>query len=226
MLDSIDAQFIVVAFGTLTISLVVHEWAHAFVADTMGDDTPRRAGRLTLNPVVLWQAHPIGSLVVPLVSAAMGGLMGWGAVPVNPANVNRKWTIRQANFLISAAGPGSNVVLALIGVGLVYAVFPYGAEAWARPLIYGTESGLKVGVLFVFVNVNIFLALFNLIPVAPLDGFAMLSSYAPRAWEPALQFLGQYGMIILLLFVMYGSQILGPVTGFFFRLAFAPLLAG
>ncbi len=222
----INIRFILVAFATITISLVVHEFAHAIVADKLGDDTPRNAGRLTLNPFVIWQAHPVGSVVVPLISAAMGGLMAWAATPVNPAGVNRKWSIRQANFLISAAGPASNVILALIGVGLVYAVFPFRGAEWAKPLIFGSQEAGVPGVLFVFVNVNIFLALFNLIPIAPLDGYAMLSSYAPSSWEPALQFLNQYGLIILLLFVMYGSHILGPITSFFFQVAFAPLRPG
>lgn len=222
----LNIRFILAMFATITVALVVHEFAHAIVADKLGDDTPRRAGRLTLNPFVIWQAYPVGSVIVPLVSAAMGGMMAWAATPVNPAGVDRKWSLRQANFLISAAGPASNVLLAAIGIGLIYALFPVRGASWAAPLMFGGEAtGLREGVLFMFVRVNIFLAVFNLVPVAPLDGHAMLASYAPRSWEPALQFLNQYGMIGLLLLVMYGGHIIGPIVELPMRLALSPLLA-
>ena len=222
MLDGINIQFIVVGFVILTISLVCHEFSHAFVADKLGDDTPRSMGRLTLNPVVLWQHHPIGSLVVPLLGAAMsGGLMGWAAVPVNPSGVDRKWTVRQANFLISAAGPAANIALAVLGTLVIYALWPFKGQPWAHEIL-GASVG-RAGIIELFIHVNVFLALFNLIPVAPLDGFAMLESFAPESWRNALLFLREYGLIILILFVMYGSHVLGPATRFVTGLLFMPL---
>ncbi len=222
MLDQINVQFIVVGFLILTVSLVCHEFSHAFVADRLGDDTPRNMGRLTLNPVVLWQHHPFGSLVVPLLGAAMaGGLMGWAAVPVNPAGVDRKWTIRQANFLIAAAGPAANVLLALLGTLVLYALWSVRDQGWAQTVLF-TSVGRST-IIELFIHVNIFLALFNLIPVAPLDGFRMLEGVAPQSWDRALAFLQEYALIILILFVMYGSQILGPATRFFTRLLYMPL---
>jgi len=224
----LDIRFILVAFLALTISLVVHEFAHAIVADKLGDDTPRRHDRLTLNPMVIWQAHPVGSLVVPLLSAAMGGLMGWAATPVNPSNVRRDISLRAANFMIAAAGPASNVLLAILGIGLWYGLVPFAASKafWVEPILGAAGAGtFTLGLLPMLVACNIILAIFNLIPIAPLDGHAMLSSYAPREWEKGVEFLSQYGMILLILLVMYGGHIFGPAVGWWYRLVFSSLMA-
>ena len=91
---SIDPKHAIVLFASLIISLTVHEFAHAFVADRLGDPTPRSHDRLTLNPTVLFKAHPFGAFIVPLLAALQGFLIGWAATPVNPSKVRRGISIR------------------------------------------------------------------------------------------------------------------------------------
>src|SRR5688572_29604401 len=108
-MPDIDVRVILVTYVTLLIALTVHEFAHAWMADSLGDDTPRRAGRLSLNPITLIRDQPIGTLVVPLIAALMGGMMGWASTPVNYSRVRRGIPMRRAMVLITAAGPFSNV---------------------------------------------------------------------------------------------------------------------
>ena len=194
-----DIQNIMVSFLAIVISLTVHEFAHAWTAHRLGDPTPGRHGRLTLNPVVLFRAHPFGALLMPLLGAFSGFLIGWAATPVNPALVRRSISRRKAEFLISFAGPASNVMLG-IHSAVAYA-FVAGLEGGAvDPLAHLAHA---------MVFANVILAVFNLIPIPPLDGFTVLSSSFPRS--PALPFLNQYGTLILLVIVIYGAEFFGPV---------------
>ncbi len=134
-----DIRFFAVAFLAITISLTVHEFAHAWVADRLGDPTPRQHGRLTLNPLVLFRAYPIGALIVPLLGALNGLLIGWAATPVNPSRVRRRWTVRQADLMISGAGPLSNAILGLLAYILYAVLVPYvagqGLESPLAPVV-------------------------------------------------------------------------------------------
>ena len=185
----------------IIISLTVHEFAHAVMADRLGDSTPRRHGRLTLNPMVLFKAHPFGALIVPLLGAFQGFLIGWAATPVNPAQVRRSISLRKAEFLIAFAGPASNIVLAVISafiwVGLYRLELPVAEpfEQLARLMVFA----------------NIFLALLNLMPIPPLDGFTVLRTLSPKS--PVIPFIEQYSLIILLLFFIYAGRIFQPVMG-------------
>lgn len=203
-MGDIDIGRVAVGFLAIVISITFHEFAHAFVADRLGDPTPRHHGRLTLNPVVLWRSHPVGSLVAPLLGAMNGFLLGWAATPVNPQLVHRKYTLRKANFLISVAGPASNVLLGLISAGLVVALFPFARDpdSLFEPLFQLANM---------LVLSNVILAVFNVLPIPPLDGYTVLESLAPDSWATPLRYLREWGMLLLLLVMFRGSFIFGPI---------------
>tara|TARA_B100001250_G_scaffold326385_1_gene290352 strand:+ start:239 stop:874 length:636 start_codon:yes stop_codon:yes gene_type:complete len=198
-MEGFDIRVVMVSFLAIIISLTVHEFAHAWMADRLGDPTPREHGRLTLNPMVLFKAHPFGSLIVPLIGAFQGFLIGWAATPVNPRLVRRDITMRKAEFLISFAGPASNMILAVISA-VLWAACVRTLDGSLEPIVY---------LLQMMVFANIFLALLNLMPVPPLDGFTVLESLSPK--NPIIPFVQNYSFIVLLLVFMYAGHIFRPV---------------
>lgn len=202
-MPDVDIRQAVVYFLAIVISITWHEFAHAFTADRLGDDTPRRHGRVSLNPVVLFRAHPFGALLVPLIGAFTGFLAGWAATPVNPARVRRDMTVRTADILITAAGPISNILLAIVSVGLFAGAFGLmaGGQVWAEPLVQLTAA---------LVMANVFLAVFNLMPIPPLDGFGIIKAYT-NGGGAVVRFLEQYSFLILMVFVIKGYVVFGPV---------------
>lgn len=166
----------------LLIAFPIHEFAHAWTADYFGDDTPRMNGRLTLNPLA--HLDLMGSLLV-FVSG-----FGWAKpVPVNPYQLNRRSP--SALMWVSLAGPLSNFVLAALA---------------AVPLRFGLvgADGVVRTILLDFIFVNLLLMVFNLIPLAPLDGDKVADYLFPPAWSRAMETIRPYGPIILLalLFVL------------------------
>ncbi|MBI3242015.1 MAG: site-2 protease family protein [Chloroflexi bacterium] len=188
---------------TLILAITVHEFAHALVADNLGDPTPRSQGRVTLNPLA--HLDPFGSLLF-IVSG-----FGWGRpVLTNPRNY--RVPIRTGMAIVAFAGPLSNFLMALLA---------------AIPFRLGLGGALNVGgvgeiipslsdFLSIFIQVNLGLMLFNLIPISPLDGFKVALGVLPDQWANALAGLEQVGPILLLLLVVSGR--IGEQFGFGFNL--------
>jgi Zn-dependent protease len=187
-------------------SIPVHEWAHAWAAYQLGDDTAALQGRLTLNPLA--HLDPIGTLVLLFSN------FGWGKpVPVNPYRL--RGSMRASHALVSVAGPLSNLVLAML------AAIPF-RLGWVSP--YGTSSIISWrGILIQLISINLILMLFNLIPVPPLDGSRILSWVLPRRWADSLEQMEQFGGAALLLVVFLLSRlgvlsfVMSPLMNFMFR---------
>lgn len=196
---------------TLVIAITVHEFAHAKVADMFGDNTPRMNGRVTLNP--LSHLDPIGSLMM------IFGPMGWGRpVPVNPYALNRSSSA--ALMLVSLAGPASNFIMAL------FAVVPLklGLASFIPPQEFLPSSA---AFLEEFIFINLFLALFNLVPLAPLDGDKIADYFFPPAVGKILDAIRPYGAFILILLIFVaprlgfdfiGEFVYPPVANLFYLL--------
>ena len=204
--SSIKPEVVLTNFFAIVISLTIHEFAHAWVADRMGDPTPARYDRLNLNPITIMKAHPFGALIVPLIGSMNGFLIAWAATPVNPNLVYRKYTVRQAERWISLAGPISNVLLAIITALIVVGLNLFlsdGQKDLMKPLIDLTGT---------LVLTNVFLALFNLIPVPPLDGFTALDNSLPRDLSHVTELIQRYNNMLLMFVFFFGAELLIPVV--------------
>ena len=181
-------DFLIFQIVILIFSIVLHEVSHGWVANSLGDPTAKNAGRLTLNP--LPHIDPIGSLALPflLVFFHSSAVIGWAKpVPINPLNfTDRKW----GNLKVALAGPASNIILAVI-FGLVLR------------FISVDSSGPLFEAIIHIVNINLLLALFNFIPVPPLDGSHVLFALLPRSLDPLKNLLGQYGFLLILFLVFF-----------------------
>lgn len=170
------------------LSITFHEFAHAFVANKMGDPTAKRQGRLTFNPIK--HADLVGTLIMPIASFATGiALIGWAKpVPVDRRNFKN---IYRDDVYVSFAGPFSNFILAMIFYALLYITLSN----------HLTENHLLINVMWYGVFFNIFLFAFNLLPIPPLDGSHILFDLFPNRYTAKLLSLGLYGTIILLVFI-------------------------
>ncbi len=202
---------IIVNVATLFIALPLHELAHAWTAVQLGDDSPRSMGRLTLNPLA--HLDPLGSLMMVVAG------FGW-AKPVMVQPYRLRYGPRLGMMLVAVAGPFTNFVLALLAaipfrLGLLQ---PTGSNA--HPFLPSLEFFLTT-----FLILNLYLMLFNLIPIGPLDGLKVLRGLAPPEWERFLMPLEQYGSFILLALIVLGrfggnsllSLILNPPMLFLLR---------
>lgn len=187
----------------LLFSVIIHEVAHGSVALYMGDPTAKYAKRLTLNP--LKHLDPFGSVFLPLlmmlVTFGKGPVFGWAKpVPVNPYNFkDKKW----GELKVSLAGPGANLIIGLVfGLAIRFIILP--------------ES------FFVFFSIisiyNFLLAIFNLVPIPPLDGSHILFSLLPDKYANIKTFLQQYGLFILIFFIFFGADLIYYAAGFVYFL--------
>jgi Zn-dependent protease len=191
-----ETLLVVLQVVALVLAVSFHESAHGLVALACGDTTARDLGRISLNP--LRHIDPVGSVLLPAMLAFAGApVFGW-AKPV-PVSLARTRSPRRANLLISAAGPVSNLLLAGLAALVV---------TWLRPYAQASDGLVLEVVLWLAlfsVVVNVLLALFNLLPIPPLDGFGVLESLLPRSLAPLAVFLRRWGMVLLLLVIFSGS---------------------
>ena len=193
---------IIFQIAILIFSVVVHEVSHGAVANVLGDPTAKLQGRLTLNPIQ--HIDPIGSVLVPLLLffTNAGVMFGWAKpVPVNPYNLRGKY----GEAIVAAAGPLSNIGVAVI-FGLLIRIAG----------VFMTPSFLHIATMAVIIN--IVLAIFNLVPIPPLDGSKILFGFLPYHLQQVRESLERYGFFIVLIFIVFLWQYLTPVIGFVFSL--------
>lgn len=187
-------MLIILSIAILILSIIIHEVAHGYMADRLGDPTARLQGRLTLNPIK--HIDPIGSILVPIVTSLGGFTFGWAKpVPYNPYNLKNR---RVGEFLIAAAGPASNILIALI-FGLI---------------IRSMMGEVMVPFIEIFAHIvliNIVLAVFNLIPIPPLDGSKLLFSFLPSQYGRLRQMLEMYAPILILIVVFFLWEAISPI---------------
>jgi Zn-dependent protease len=186
----IDLSSVLARLVTLVIAFTIHEFAHAWTADRLGDATPRLSGRLTLNPLA--HLDPVGSLLLLLAG------FGWAKpVPVNPYALRSRTPAGM--MLVSVVGPLSNLLLAVL------AAVPFRA-GWLTPgLASGSLQASLSAFLVEFIFINLVLLFFNLIPLSPLDGEKVLEYLLPPEGKDVLARLRPYGPMILLALVFLGT---------------------
>lgn len=198
---SITPDKVILILFFLGIGFPVHEFSHAFAAYQLGDGTAKVFGRLTLNPVKHFD--PVGGLLF-VASVLLGGfIIGWAKpTPVNPSNLRDR---RNGEVIVALAGPASNLIMAVIGALVFRVVFAFWLDAPAFVL----------DALYFFVIYNVMLAIFNLIPVPPLDGSTVLFRFMDpaTAWRARVT-LAQYGFVVILLGVLlFGQQLAAVIYG-------------
>ncbi len=197
-------SLIIFQFAVFIVSVIVHEISHGAVAYLLGDETAYRMGRLTMNPVS--HIDPFGSIILPLVLATplLFGIqpiiVGWAKpVPYNPNNLKNP---KSGAGLIAWAGPASNFLIAFVFAGLL-AFIPVGTQ---------------IGVAFHYIIlINLMLAVFNLVPIPPLDGSKILAAFLPH-YSPIIAFLERNSMLLLLAFLFFGLSAVQVVVGIIYRL--------
>jgi len=195
----------------LLFSVMIHEISHGAMANRLGDSTAKDMGRLTLNP--LKHLDPVGSLLVPLSLFLISGgsfVFGWAKpVPYNPYFLKNP---KRDAGLIGIAGPLANLSLALVFGILLRIIFAIGFAG--EPLII---------FLNIIIFVNVLLAIFNLVPIPPLDGSKVLFAFLPDSAKEINIFLERYGFFIVLIFIFFGFQLIMPIIYAIYNLIVGPL---
>lgn len=196
--------FLVFELIALIFSVMIHEIAHGYMAERLGDDTARVAGRLTLNPIK--HIDPFGSILLPLLLLVSGSgvVLGWAKpVPYNPNNLSKDY--KYGPLKVALAGPLSNVLILLV-LGLI-----------AR---FGVNilSPQAVGLMGFVAYLNIFLAIFNLVPIPPLDGSKIWAYIFPKVSIFQVERLGMVGIVIVFAFIYFFSGYLAGIAGAIFQL--------
>jgi Zn-dependent protease len=193
----IDFAQVFISFIVLLFSLTVHEMAHAWTADRLGDPTARLLGRVSLNPIV--HADPIGTVLFPLLALISGApLIGW-AKPV-PVNSRQLGNPRRDFVLVAAAGPASNLLMAF-AAAVVLSLLPISPQTLG-------EANVSVPVATILsqgMRLNVLLAVFNLIPIPPLDGGNVLAGLLPSPLAASFNRLRPYGFLLLYALIFSGG---------------------
>lgn len=198
----------------LLLAISAHEAAHAWMSDRFGDDTARMLGRVTLNPVA--HTDPIGTLLIPIVMFIFGNiggplgsipLIGWGKpTPVNPL----RWRNKDlANVMVSIAGILANILIATIAFTIIKVLLMTGGF---EQIPESLQEPIDLFLRYLLV-MNVSLAVFNLLPFPPLDGSKVLDTFLPASMRPLLEFMEQYGYIILMFLIWMGvfGAIIRPI---------------
>ncbi len=185
----------------LLFSVIIHEVSHGVIALSLGDDTAKNAGRLTLNP--LKHLDPIGSVLLPIFLYISNlPIIGWAKpVPYNPYNLHKDY--RYGPLKVAIAGPISNLSLAVIFSLAIRFLDPFVSE-------------MTIALLGVVVFLNILLAVFNLLPIPPLDGSKLISLVSPR-YSQMMERMGLYGLILVLLLLFFFGQYIFLISSFVFQ---------
>jgi len=198
---------LVLTVPAVLIAITFHEYAHALAADKLGDDTPRRQGRLTLNPLA--HLDPIGSII--LVFAGFG----WGKpVEINPRNFNRTVTMSAGEAIVSIAGPMMNFLLAI-----VFSIITFTMLKLAPAFVLTQLGGVILSLLQITVAINIGLGVFNLIPLPPLDGSKVLNHFLPYN---AKEWFARYAQVFYIIFVVLwitglAGTIISPIIDWVYK---------
>lgn len=198
-----DLNFIF-QIAILVFSIVIHEVSHGAVAYWLGDPTAKYAGRLTLNPIP--HIDPVGSILLPLLMSFSGiGIIGWAKpVPYNPYNLRDQ---RYGPGMVAAAGPASNLAVAVF-FGIFLRILP--SMGFNNPVFFNFV------ILIIFINV--LLAVFNLVPIPPLDGSKILFALLPDSAYRFKAMLEQYGFYLLIFFIFFLFPIIIPIVNWIFNL--------
>ena len=191
-------------FVVLIFSIVIHEFSHGWMADQLGDPTARFMGRLTLNPIP--HIDPMGSVILPLflLLSGSGFIIGWAKpVPYNPYNLKDQ---KKGPALVALAGPLSNLTIAVIFGVLSRILVAQGGVAYANEILF-----FNLIILY-----NVLLAVFNLVPLPPLDGSKILGAILPQSMQGIMQFLEKNYVLFLMIFIFFGFQLIEPIIVFLY----------
>jgi Zn-dependent protease len=207
-------QMLLLMAPPILLALTFHEYAHAYVANRYGDDTARQSGRLTMNPLA--HLDPLGTIMIFIVH------FGWAKpVPVNPYNLKNP---KKDMLWISAAGPLSNMTLALVSGIVLRLIFSMAAAVDRHSVM-----GQLIFMVFMSMQINLALAVFNVLPIAPLDGSKILAGLLPAGYEHKIYLLERYGPFILIGLILLGQvarvSVLGRLIWPFVRF-FSAIFAG
>ncbi len=207
----------------LLFAMVLHEYAHGWMAEKCGDSTAKREGRLTINPLA--HIDPFGTVILPLICLMLPGsfLFGWAKpVPIDPRNMHQP---RRDMALVAAAGPGMNLLLAVASALLLALLLTFEPTLSLQKTAEAETSGFfatmflrPIAVMALYsVMINVFLALFNLLPIPPLDGGRILTALLPPKPAMALARLEPYGMLILVGLIVFDKElgVIHTITGTF-----------
>lgn len=194
-------ESLILALPGVIVAMTFHEFAHAWVATKLGDDTPRRQGRLNLNPMN--HIDPVGLLSLLLLG------FGWGKpVQINTRNIDSKYSLSKAEALVAIAGPLMNIIIAFISLLISY-ILLLTIDTLTKPI------QILIIILQSIAFVNLSLGVFNLIPVYPLDGSKVLSHFLPyRAKEWMMQ--NQFMLTIILFLVVFSTNIIGYIVQYIY----------
>ncbi|MCK4836321.1 MAG: site-2 protease family protein [Candidatus Aminicenantes bacterium] len=196
----------VIQFAVVMFAISIHEAAHGWMANYLGDPTAKNQGRVTLNPIA--HIDLVGTIIFPLLLIAMGApVFGWAKpVMVNPYNLRNP---RRDNMFISASGPGANILASISGIILFIILKSFNIVSLVNP-------GIITLILFYLIIINIFLAIFNLIPIPPLDGSGIIEGLLKGEALESYQKIKPFGFIILIVIIYAGflDIIARPILNF------------